>query len=172
MKFSLPLGRSSTLGRSSSKSKPQDPQLHAGSLSADVEKQRPAHSGSQWASSSLAAPPPYTSVATEIHTHGAHHTSRSFPAAGSSRATETFATPDRLRDIAYLRAPMRKESKENALDMLSAYDTVVIMDDSASMLKEHRWEQACQALSELAQVAATYDRDGIDIHFLNTLNLA
>jgi Mg-chelatase subunit ChlD len=62
---------------------------------------------------------------------------------------------------------MRRESKENALDMLRAYDTVVIMDDSASMLKENRWEQACEALSELAQIAATYDRDGVDIHFLN-----
>ncbi|KAF8549696.1 hypothetical protein OG21DRAFT_1372068, partial [Imleria badia] len=63
--------------------------------------------------------------------------------------------------------PMRRESKENALDMLRAYDTVVIMDDSGSMLKDDRWEQACEALSELAQTATTYDRDGIDIYFLN-----
>ena len=27
--------------------------------------------------------------------------------------------------------------------------------------------KACEALSELAQIAATYDKDGIDIHFLN-----
>jgi len=36
---------------------------------------------------------------------------------------------------------MRQESKENALDMLRKYDTVVIMDDSASMVRDDRWEQ-------------------------------
>ena len=54
-----------------------------------------------------------------------------------------FASSNRLRDIAYLQAPMRRESKEDALDMLRAYDTVVIMDDSGSMLQDNRWEQVC-----------------------------
>ncbi|KAI9569280.1 hypothetical protein HD554DRAFT_2020640 [Boletus coccyginus] len=78
-----------------------------------------------------------------------------------------FASSNRLRDVAYLQAPMRQESKEHALDMLRAYDTVIIMDDSSSMLQDRRWEQACDALSGLAQIATTYDSDGIDIHFLN-----
>lgn len=52
-----------------------------------------------------------------------------------------FSSPDRLRDIAYLQAPMRHESKENALDTLREYDTVIIMDDSASMLQDRRWER-------------------------------
>ncbi|KAF9235581.1 hypothetical protein BU15DRAFT_51245 [Melanogaster broomeanus] len=62
---------------------------------------------------------------------------------------------------------MRKESRENALDTLRQYDTVIIMDDSGSMTQDHRWEQACVALSGLADTASTYDKDGIDIHFLN-----
>ena len=52
-----------------------------------------------------------------------------------------FSSYDRIRDVAYLQAPMRQESKENALDMLRKYDTVVIMDDSASMVRDDRWEQ-------------------------------
>ncbi|KAG6373860.1 hypothetical protein JVT61DRAFT_6012 [Boletus reticuloceps] len=115
-----------------------------------------------------ADPPPYTSVVSpESHMNGAPPTGRSSAAAGSSSVFEPFSSSRRLRDIAYLQAPMRQDSKENALDTLRTYDTVVIMDDSGSMQIEGRWEQACEALSELAQIAATYDRDGIDIHFLN-----
>jgi Mg-chelatase subunit ChlD len=167
MKFNLCLRRpSSSMGHSSSQPKHPDPQLHAGNLNADVEKQRPADTGSQWAPPSSAAPPPYTrAVAPGIQING-RPTSHSSAAAGSSGASETFAS-NRLRDVAYLQAPMRQESKENALEMLRTYDTVVIMDDSGSMLRDDRWEQACEALSNLAQIAATYDRDGIDIHFLN-----
>jgi len=154
------------MGHSSSQSKHPDPQLHAGNLNADVEKQRPADTGSQWAPSSSAAPPPYTRVVAPGNQINGRPTSHSSAAAGSSGASETFAS-NRLRDVAYLQAPMRQESKENALEMLRTYDTVVIMDDSGSMLRDDRWEQACEALSNLAQIAATYDRDGIDIHFLN-----
>ncbi|KAH0840306.1 hypothetical protein J3R83DRAFT_1316 [Lanmaoa asiatica] len=187
MKFSLSLGRpSGFMGHSSSQPKHRDPQLHVGDLNAEVEKQRPADAGSQWLPSNLAAPPPYTSaVALETQINGVRHMNPFSTAAGSSRTSESmalppgsrrtrifmihpaFASPDRLRDIAYLQAPMRRESKENALDMLREYDTVIIMDDSASMLQDHRWEQACEALGGLAQTAATYDKDGIDIHFLN-----
>lgn len=52
-----------------------------------------------------------------------------------------FASEDRLRDIAYLHAPIAREWKENALDILRAYDTVIVVNDSVSMLRDHRWEQ-------------------------------
>jgi hypothetical protein len=146
------------MGHSSSQPKHPDPQLHAGNLNADVEKQRPADTGSQWAPPSSAAPPPYTrAVAPGIQING-RPTSHSSAAAGSSGASESMTLPpgsrhtrifmihpafasNRLRDVAYLQAPMRQESKENALEMLRTYDTVVIMDDSGSMLRDDRWEQ-------------------------------
>ncbi|KIJ69750.1 hypothetical protein HYDPIDRAFT_78441 [Hydnomerulius pinastri MD-312] len=81
------------------------------------------------------------------------------PASSSSR--------NRPHDIEYLQRPMRQESRENALETLRQYDTVIIMDDSGSMHQDDRWGQAKQALAGLASVAATYDADGIDIHFLN-----
>lgn len=55
--------------------------------------------------------------------------------------------------------------KEDDLAILKDYDTVVILDDSGSM--EPLWNQACRALSTLATIASRYDRDGIDIRFLN-----
>ena len=45
---------------------------------------------------------------------------------------------------------MRRESKENALDMLRKYDTVIIMDDSASMSQDRRWEQVRITVTALA----------------------
>lgn len=172
MKFSLCLGRpSSFMGHSSSQPKHSDPQLHDGGVNAGAEKQRPADTGSQWAHSSLVAPPPYTSVTAENHINGVQHTSRSSPAPGSSKASESmtlppgsrhtrifmihpaFSSSNRLRDIAYLQAPMRRESKENALDMLRTYDTVVIMDDSGSMLQDDRWEQVRMTLILTTTVA-------------------
>lgn len=165
MKFSLCLGRpSSFMVRSPSQPKYPEPQLQVGVLKADLEKRLPAEPGSQWPLSSSVAPPPYTSaVAPETQING------SFPAAaGSSRTSDSMtlppgsrhtrifmihpasASPDRLRDIAYLQAPMRRESKENALEMLRAYDTVIIMDDSASMLQDHRWEQVRTSVIVLA----------------------
>jgi Mg-chelatase subunit ChlD len=55
--------------------------------------------------------------------------------------------------------------KEDELEALRNYDTVIILDDSGSM--EPLWHQASRALSTLAVVASKYDKDGIDIHFLN-----
>lgn len=55
--------------------------------------------------------------------------------------------------------------KEDDLAILRDYDTVIILDDSGSM--SIRWGEACKALSKLAAVASEYDRDGIDVHFLN-----
>jgi len=55
--------------------------------------------------------------------------------------------------------------KEDDLAILKDYDTVLIVDDSGSM--EPLWSQACRALSALAVVASRYDKNGIDIHFLN-----
>ncbi|KAJ7160907.1 hypothetical protein C8R46DRAFT_1105909 [Mycena filopes] len=73
-----------------------------------------------------------------------------------------------------LQKPMRKQSLENALEVLRDYDTVILMDDSSSMQSFGskksvitRWEEAGLALAALAETVQTYDEDGMDIHFLN-----
>ncbi|WWC92750.1 uncharacterized protein L201_007709 [Kwoniella dendrophila CBS 6074] len=57
--------------------------------------------------------------------------------------------------------------KEDALDMLRDFDTVFLVDDSTSMAGE-RWSEARQALMEVAEIAARYDENGVDIYFLNS----
>jgi uncharacterized protein with von Willebrand factor type A (vWA) domain len=51
--------------------------------------------------------------------------------------------------------------------MLHDFDTVFLVDDSTSMAGE-RWNQARAALMEVAEIAARYDDDGVDIYFLNS----
>jgi hypothetical protein len=62
---------------------------------------------------------------------------------------------------------MRRESVENALETLRKYDTVIIVDDSSSMMGA-LWSEARDALASLADIAGKYDTDGIDVHFLNS----
>lgn len=50
---------------------------------------------------------------------------------------------------------------------LIKYDTVIIVDDSSSMAGP-LWFEAREALAGVAQLAAKYDADGIDICFLNS----
>ncbi|QRV72370.1 von willebrand factor type A domain protein [Ceratobasidium sp. AG-Ba] len=57
--------------------------------------------------------------------------------------------------------------QENALELLKQYDTVFLIDDSGSMAGG-LWREAGRALADVARVAAQYDDDGLDIHFLNS----
>lgn len=58
--------------------------------------------------------------------------------AGASDAPRWRTEEERL---AYLRRPLRQESYENALEILRKYNTVIVVDDSASMTKENRWNE-------------------------------
>ncbi|CAE7150734.1 unnamed protein product [Rhizoctonia solani] len=60
----------------------------------------------------------------------------------------------------------RRGSKEDPLEMLRRYKTVMIVDDSSSM-EGSSWIEAREALAGLADAAAKYDQEGIDVHFLN-----
>ncbi|KAI9777255.1 MAG: hypothetical protein M1839_008985 [Geoglossum umbratile] len=72
--------------------------------------------------------------------------------------------------------PCSRKPLENKLKFLSKYDTVFFIDDSGSMGSRvgpeddshTRWDQAREIFMRLVPLALQYDRDGIDIHFLNT----
>jgi hypothetical protein len=72
--------------------------------------------------------------------------------------------------------PIRKPTDyggEDPLRELSAYDIVIVLDDSYSMVtadnteKKSRWNQAWEALEKLVAEGSKYVTNGIDIHFLN-----
>ncbi|WWC65789.1 uncharacterized protein I303_108411 [Kwoniella dejecticola CBS 10117] len=61
----------------------------------------------------------------------------------------------------------RDKSGEDPLEILKEYDTVLLIDDSSSM-KGRRWNEARTSLMGVADIAARYDQDGIDVRFLNS----
>ncbi|KAJ7937032.1 hypothetical protein B0H13DRAFT_1588674, partial [Mycena leptocephala] len=69
--------------------------------------------------------------------------------------------------------PKKPQHMEDALEILGKYDTVILLDDSESMMRpgsmkgRTRWYEAGEALAALADTAQKYDSDGIDLYFLN-----
>ncbi|KAJ3719362.1 hypothetical protein C8R42DRAFT_723045 [Lentinula raphanica] len=68
----------------------------------------------------------------------------------------------------YRRLITRKGLKEDVYyQILKKFYTVILVDDSFSMYGDH-WKEAGDALSKLAEIGREFDRDGIDIYFLNS----
>ncbi|KAJ7058227.1 hypothetical protein C8F01DRAFT_1256103 [Mycena amicta] len=116
-------------------------------------------------------PPPayYTSDSLAVPVDTVKRSSSS-----SSSYSRRPTSSGKYNDPQWFKTPMRRETAENALELLVKYDTVILMDDSASMMQKTgkggtRWQEAGDALAHLATTAAQYDSDGIDIHFLNRL---
>ncbi|KAJ6536696.1 von Willebrand factor, type A [Mycena vulgaris] len=88
-------------------------------------------------------------------------------------ATPRRSKSSKYKSSSWLKKPMRKETFEDALELLRKYDTVILLDDSGSMTLPGskkgltRWYEAGEALEALAETAQQYDTDGIDIYFLN-----
>lgn len=62
--------------------------------------------------------------------------------------------------------PSRRTSKkEDPYQLLQRFDTVLVIDDSASMT-EH-WVATRSALETVVTVALKHDQDGVDIYFMN-----
>ncbi|KAH0588061.1 hypothetical protein H2248_006786 [Termitomyces sp. 'cryptogamus'] len=87
------------------------------------------------------------------------------PVSVNASKFKNWAREDKAR---WLQTPMRKDTQEDALQMLCRYNTIVLVDDSLSMSQCGRWKQAAQAFADLADVAINYDTDGIDIHFIHS----
>ncbi|KAK7033563.1 hypothetical protein VNI00_012787 [Paramarasmius palmivorus] len=83
----------------------------------------------------------------------------------SFSSSSTEGSKRKMRS-SYLRTPMRQRTRDDMLETLRKYDTVIIVDDSSSMIGA-RWTEAAHALSALADLAGQFDADGIDIYFLN-----
>jgi len=60
-------------------------------------------------------------------------------------------------------------SGEDPLAILARYDTILLIDDSASMNQQGRWNEAATAVAGLADTLVRYDNDGIDVYFMNSV---
>lgn len=59
-----------------------------------------------------------------------------------------------------------KSPDESPYAFLREFDTIFVVDDSSSMLGQ-RWKEAEEAIAAIAPICTMFDRDGIDIYFLN-----
>ena len=77
---------------------------------------------------------------------------------GQSTASTRTTSPIKSLDAFFLR--------EDSFAYLTRYETVVLMDDSASMLGR-RWQQTSHLLAKMAKVVTKYDPLGFELHFFN-----
>ncbi|PYI23861.1 hypothetical protein BO99DRAFT_398895 [Aspergillus violaceofuscus CBS 115571] len=57
-------------------------------------------------------------------------------------------------------------SGDSPYSFLREFDTIFLVDDSTSM-RGRRWKEAEDAIAAIAPICTQYDRDGIDVWFLN-----
>lgn len=96
------------------------------------------------------------------------------PPAYTSRPNNSFGThdialadsaSDPLSFVSFAHSPSLPE-REDPYAFLSMFDTIILIDDSASMA-DRSWHETRQALSHLLPVILGHDKDGIDLYFLN-----
>ena len=58
-------------------------------------------------------------------------------------------------------------STDNPYAFLATFDTVFLIDDSGSMAGS-KWRETAAAIASIAPICTAHDKDGIDIHFLNS----
>lgn len=64
------------------------------------------------------------------------------------------------------RTTVYRSPDESPYAFLGEFDTIFVVDDSSSMLGQ-RWKEAEEAIAAIAPICTMFDRDGIDIYFLN-----
>lgn len=97
-------------------------------------------------------PPPYAAVAADSQTSYLH------PVVASPDIVSPLSCPPPAEDIRY--------GTDNQYSFLSEFDTIFLVDDSASMIGQS-WREAEEAITAITPVCTKYDSDGIDIFFLN-----
>ena len=59
-----------------------------------------------------------------------------------------------------------RDESDSQYSFLRDFDTIFLVDDSSSM-SGPRWREAEEAIAAIAPICTQYDRDGIDVYFLN-----
>ncbi|KAI2611244.1 uncharacterized protein GGS25DRAFT_519543 [Hypoxylon fragiforme] len=63
--------------------------------------------------------------------------------------------------------PTPTAADDDQYAFLAEFNTIFLIDDSASMATENRWAETRRAVSSLLPVCVARDRDGVDVYFLN-----
>ncbi|BGO91584.1 hypothetical protein NBRC10512v2_003857 [Rhodotorula toruloides] len=110
--------------------------------------------GSTGGASTATAPPPYQAVSMSAGSAGR----RAVPARRSS-------IEDKLAPLGKYDLVILVDDIEDKLAPLGKYDLVILVDDSPSMIDY--WDETRTALMGVVEACGKYDRDGIDLYFMN-----
>jgi len=115
-----------------------------------------------------------------LHSQKVHHLSPSSLAAMSANSKSLAEYKKKCPTFFQLTFPevprYFNDDVQKKLGLLRRYDTVFLVDDSSSMTirdgPKSRWTTAGIWLGVLAEIAAIYDDDGIDVHFFHNTECA
>ncbi|MCO5584966.1 hypothetical protein L7F22_038898 [Adiantum nelumboides] len=125
-------------------------------------------------------PPPGSAPIAQTGSQSSNPFQQSAQAAGQSSVLhQARKMSNDFTGVAAIQSSTRRQPsiKENQLEFLRAYDTIFIVDDSSSMnvnerpdgsMGKSRWEEARDAMAGMVELAAKYDDDGVELHFLNS----
>ncbi|KAL2157840.1 hypothetical protein VTH06DRAFT_5109 [Thermothelomyces fergusii] len=105
-------------------------------------------------------PPPYTPV----------DPARAFPTLAVGKPTLP-REPSPVPSFSSARSRLSITSREDPYAFLSSFDTIFLIDDSASMAGRS-WREVKEVLASIAPVCTSHDPNGIDVYFLNARNPA
>ncbi|GAA6038185.1 hypothetical protein JCM8097_005783 [Rhodosporidiobolus ruineniae] len=109
-----------------------------------------------------APPPPDYGTALRQSIHGAPAGAPPGGGAGGTAGGGPRMNPNTGAGV------QRRSSVEDRLAPLSRYDLVLLVDDSPSMTEGNRWRETREALMGVVEACARYDRDGLDVWFMNS----
>ncbi|KAL2155563.1 hypothetical protein VTH82DRAFT_305 [Thermothelomyces myriococcoides] len=115
--------------------------------------------GNQTASGAYdAPPPPYTPV----------DQTAAYPTISGSNPPPA-REPSAVRSLFSGGSSLKVTSREDPYAFLSSFDTIFLIDDSASVAGRS-WREVKEVLVSIAPVCTTHDANGIDVYFLNARN--
>ncbi|KAL8705721.1 MAG: hypothetical protein Q9201_001155 [Fulgogasparrea decipioides] len=104
---------------------------------------------------------------SRIETDGNHHDVARLPDTVGNRQEVLHRIAEHItKRVVPRKRSIPSNQKERVYARLRKYDTVFLVDDSTSM-GGYRWKTAAKVLADVASIAVKYDRNGVDLRFLN-----
>ena len=100
--------------------------------------------------------------------------SRKGPPNNQNRKDSQHTSEAKAQPVSSLPGPStRLRRKENAFATLQQYNTLFLVDDSASMMSEDsvtgsRWMVTKKAMAEVARIVIEHNSDGVEVQFFNS----
>ena len=99
--------------------------------------------------------------------------SREGPPENQKRKDSQHTSKTRAQPVAFFPGPSTLRRKEDVFARLQQYDTLFLVDDSASMMSDdsvtgNKWEITKNAMAEITSIAVEHNSEGVEVQFFNS----